>query len=515
MTKATDRRFTRLSAAAISLALVFILALATARPAHAQFGVAEFSGLVANSDGTSATQAGAHPDTATTTVSFPATGPLIPDGQVKDAIVDLPPGFIGNPQIIPTLCTYEEFAQNPTTLPLCPVDSQVGTVEIFLSGGIPSGTSGLYSLDPPPGYPALFGFRFTGVPVLLFPSVRSGSDYGLKVVSSNIQQTLPLGRIKATLWGVPADPSHDSDRGNTLDPLAKAAGALELGTVQCTSTSDPRCSNSVGYTPAAFITSPSDCAAGPLPTSMEADSWEEPGLFHSASFNVDTNGNPTAVQGCDQVPFTPDLAARPTQGQADSPSGLDVELTMPTDGLLNPLGTAQAPLMRAKVTLPQGMSVNPSSADGLDGCSSQQVGLLKVAPDPTFTPDPANCPDASKIGTVTIDTPLLGKPLNGSVFLAKQDDNPFKSLLALYLAVDDPETGIVLKLPGRVDPRSEHGPTRSDLRRQSTAPVLEPRSPFQCRTKGATRDSAGLRLLQHRLRALILVSWRPRPSNSG
>jgi hypothetical protein len=69
---------------------------------------------------------------------------------------------------------------------------------------------------------------------------------------------------------------------------------------------------------------------------------------------------------------------------------------------------------------------------------------------PSFSTEPAQCPDASKLGTVEIDAPAVDHPLPGSIYLAKQSENPFNSLIALYIAVNDPQTGVVIKLAGRV-----------------------------------------------------------------
>ena len=59
--------------------------------------------------------------------------------------------------------------------------------------------------------------------------------------------------------------------------------------------------------------------------------------------------------------------------------------------------------------------VNPASANGLGACTPAQIGLPGTKEGkPSFRPTPANCPDASKIGTVEIDTPLLDHPLPGA-----------------------------------------------------------------------------------------------------
>jgi hypothetical protein len=94
------------------------------------------------------------------------------------------------------------------------------------------------------------------------------------------------------------------------------------------------------------------------------------------------------------------------------------------------------------VTLPDGVRVSASSADGLAACAPAQIAL-RSAQQPS-------CPEQSKIGMLSITTPLLADPLQGSVYLATPHDNPSGTLLAIYLVAKGP--GVVVKLAGRVDP---------------------------------------------------------------
>ena len=96
------------------------------------------------------------------------------------------------------------------------------------------------------------------------------------------------------------------------------------------------------------------------------------------------------------------------------------------------------------LTLPAGMVVNPSAGTGLTGCSPEQLDLHGAGA--------AECPDASKIGTAEVLTPLLDHPIKGGVYLAQQTSNPFGSLLAMYIALDDPISGVVVKLAGKIEP---------------------------------------------------------------
>ena len=103
------------------------------------------------------------------------------------------------------------------------------------------------------------------------------------------------------------------------------------------------------------------------------------------------------------------------------------------------------------MTLPQGVTLNPSAAFGLVGCSPAQIALE--------SPGVGSCPEAAKVGTVKIKTPLLPNELEGGVYVASPQnfatgpsENPFRTLVALYVVAADPVSGVVVKLAGRVSP---------------------------------------------------------------
>ncbi len=417
--------------------LVCVLVVCVSSAGAVGFGVREggFVVSVLNRDGTPDTQAGSHPyefsvETALNTELVDSrTAPA--GGEVRDLEVSLPAGFVGDPTATPQ-CPLQTFREVHGYLGVgqsgCPADSQLGIAELQFSAL--KQWPQVFNLVPPRGMPAEFGFVVLGTPVVLVPSVRTGSDYGVNTTFSSIPEGLELTRGKLTLWGVPGDAGHDGERGECW-----GAKGLELGVPEGGS-----CPSTVPARP--FLSLPTSCG-GRLQFGDRVDSWEAPGAF------VDAQTTTPALTGCEKLEFAPQVVAQPEPAQAASPSGLSVEIQVPQT-YENPVGLAEANLKNTTVTLPAGVAVNPSAADGLAACSEEQIGLHEAS-------EPS-CPDASKVGSVEITTPLLQHPLTGAVYLAQQGNltgngsNPFGSLLALYLAVKDPYSGVLVKLAGEVKP---------------------------------------------------------------
>jgi hypothetical protein len=503
-TRTNGRKLTALLATAVA-----VLAMATlASPASALIGIENFDVTNLDANGDPATQAGSHPDVNATEFSVATAlgGPPLElpyaIESLKHSITELPAGFVGNPQAIPT-CSSAQLAQPLSTLvyEACPMDAQVGYVN--LKFGDIYGLAGLelpypvYNMPAPPGTPALFGFTVLGTPAYVAFKIRTGDDYGLNAINSNAPATIPINGLKFVLWGVPADPAHDGERGYTDDGGGTACVFHLAPPEECD-----------GHTTSAplkpFLSLPTSCTGtGPnnsVPTTERIESWDDLGNFESAiSFSHDNEEppNPIGFTGCNAVSFEPTIEARPTTTVADSASGLDVDLHLPVreDCDVGPPMTcenSEAHLKDATVTLPEGLVVNPAGANGLDGCSIEEFGYTDTGEDGTIhtTPDPAQCPDASKQGTVEVDTPLLEEPLKGGVYLADPYDNPFDSLLAIYIAVDDKKTGLVIKLAGEVETDPQTGQITSTFKQTPQLPFEHFRVHFFGGAGGALRTPA-------------------------
>ncbi|HEY2766766.1 MAG TPA: hypothetical protein VGI76_00835 [Solirubrobacteraceae bacterium] len=427
--------------------------------ALASFAIASYDNSVINQDGSPALQAGGHPYELSTNFTLATqtnlrTGLEAPEANAKDVAVELPPGFIGNPAATPKCLGFQVIRELASD---CPHDTQIGVAELYVafSGGPALLTATpVYNLQAPPNEPARFGFNVAGTMTVLDSNVRTGGDYGITTTIRNLPEFVDLVKSKVRLWGVPADPSHDKER-----------CPFPHGPAGCDETfgfdgNDPHPSDSP---PRPLLTNPTYCAE-PLSSTLHIDSWEHPGVFAPASApfaHPAGEDTPLSLTGCDLLAFEPAISVQPQSHSADSPTGLDVDLKVPQTE--TPGGLATPQLRKAVVTLPAGMAVNPAAADGLAACSQAQIALASAAA--------PSCPDASKIGSVEIDTPLLSAPLEGSVYLAAQGDNPFGSLLAMYVVAEG--SGVLLKLPGRIDADPATGQLTTTFDNQPQQPFSE------------------------------------------
>jgi hypothetical protein len=373
-----------------------------------------------------AEQAAAHPASITTgfrtnayataNFKFPAQGTVTPPESVRDVITHVPAGLVGDPTATASRCTAAELAQKfsgAAQVPNCPRDSQIGVALVNAKDIVP-----VYNLVPALGSPAMFGFVYQGLVVTLRARLRP-SDYGVDIVALNSPSSVPVTAVELTLWGSPADSSHDTERAECTEGLFGATGQ------PCPAFTQRR---------SAFLRLPTSCPNAPLPWQIEVDSYQQPGVFRSRSTT-----SPAPI-GCDRVPFDPDISLAPTDSSSHSTSGLDFELTVPQDS--GPDGISQADVRRASLALPQGVGLNPAAADGLAACSDAQLRLGLEGP--------AACPDASKLGTVVVETPLLEEQLDGAVYLRTQasQDPESGEMYRLAIVLHSAERGVDVKLPG-------------------------------------------------------------------
>jgi len=425
--------------AAFCLAAVAALASVPVASA-AEFGLSEFDVTFSGPEGETVTQAGSHPFAVTTKLRLntePSPGGEVPVESTKDLRVTLPPGLVGDQGAVPQ-CSALDFLiiREPVKpggfgTPSCADSTAIGIayVDAGTTGGHGIFPAPLYNLEPPPGKVARFGFIVESVPVTVDVVVSEKPPYNLIAIASNVSQALEVFGAELTVWGVPADDAHDEERGRCFE-----------GGISCPS----------GTTPRPFITLPRSCT-GPLETIYELDSWQKPGLFVRGKALSHEGPNPIGMIGCGKLGFSPVANAQPSVKEAESASGLEFTIDVRDEKLTNPNAeAADADIEAVETILPPGVTLNPSAAEGLEACSEPQFKAASLTS--------RGCPEAAKVGTLEADTPLLeGHTLHGSIYVARQDENPFGSLLALYLFIRDPELGIFVKLPAEVETDEKTG----------------------------------------------------------
>jgi hypothetical protein len=326
---------------------------------------------------------------------------------LRDAMADLPVGFVGSALAAPA-CTMAQLG----SIGRCPADTVVGHIDTE-PGGTTEIHSPLWNMVPQGGVAAEFGYvdALRGTHVLFVGVAPTPAGYVLRATSPEIPE-IPLNRVTVHLYGDPAE--H----------------------------------NGLGNAPVAQFTNPADCSGEPLTSAIHIDSWPASGSLNpdgtpnlsDPSWVTDTFSSPP-VTGCEQLRFDASIGAQMETSQAATPSGFQLEAQVPQDE--TPGALATPPLRNAVVTLPTGVAINPSAAGGLQACSEAQIGLGNNSQ--------PSCPEASKVGLLELTVPSVAGVLTGSIYLAAQNENPFHTLLAAYIVIDDPTTGVLVKVPGRLE----------------------------------------------------------------
>jgi hypothetical protein len=337
---------------------------------------------------------------------------------IRDVVIDLPVGFLGSATATPK-CTFSQLQSLPSS---CPSDTIVGHIQTESEAPVVA-NSPLYNMVPPRGVAAEFGLvDFLSSTHVIDAGVVSTPDgYVLRAIARELP-TAAWMNITTTFYGNPA--AHNGGNGGQV----------------------------------AQLTNPSDCSGEPLVSTAYLDSWEHPGTFNpdgtpdvqggvSAGWASASSQSPP-VTGCEKLRFAPSsFGFQPETTTADTPTGATFDLKVPQT--VAPGALATPPLKDATVTLPEGLTVDPSAASGLQACSEAQIGWNGGSLT-NFTDDAPSCPEASRIGSVEVTSPLVSSTLVGSVFLARQYENPYGSLLAGYIVIDDPVTGTIVKVPGEL-----------------------------------------------------------------
>jgi hypothetical protein len=472
------------------------------------------------------TQAGGHPDALTFQTEFEGeefiqhNGTItehftVPTRDVKDIVVGLPPGLLGDPLAVPRCSLTQALAGGEH----CPSDTQLGIYRLRWRGGLEI-LGPIVNVTPEAGQSAEFVLE-TKFKVNFLETghlVRSSAGYGFTVVSNAIP-SVGLSSVEQTFWGLPAAESHRPERGLYCNSQS-GRGTAGLLFKSCEGGGEPS-----GVPTVPFLTMGTNCSAGPESTTMRADSWEEPGrVLENQKYEgyAEAQWAMPGLTGCNLLAFNPSIEVQPDTMLADAPVGLGVNVRVPQVERQEAPATPQ--VRDVVTTLPLGMSISPGIVDGIQACNesgpeginftgpeSEEVGLngeLQLAP--------GHCPDASTVGTAEAISPLLREPVKGHVYLAKPHcggpgqrectelDALNGNLYQLYLELggtgEFANTGIQIKVAGKVEANPATGQLTTVFEETPQAPYSElkihlnggPRAPIDnpavCGTATTTTD---------------------------
>ena len=435
------------------------------------FGFYHIGAYVSSVDGTRDLQAGDHPYEATFTLNLNTKtrfrGAFEPEAvqDVRDFVTDLPVGFVGSILAAPQ-CSFAQLTSHIVHgIGGCPVDTIVGHLRTEPEG-ITAIDGPIYNMTPEEGYPAEFAYvDVTNSPHVFYSRVvPTAQGYVLQTINPEIPQ-IALHTIVVTFFG---------------DPTAKYAGTV------CGTGSEEHellCREGLENGAVPFFTDPTDCTGEEPTTTIWTDSWQNPAKWNPDGTPVDlgeaqwakSESKSHPVIGCNMLRFPAQIEAQPTTHESDKPSGMNFFIKLPQS---ETMGVPATPtLKKVFETFPGGFTVDPSAAGGLGACSEAQMGW--VGPGPlSFNEAPPACPEGSKIGSLELESPLIGKrKLQGEMFLARQYENPYPepghptgSLIGLYVVVHDPLTGVLIKIAGRATLNPNNGQITGEFNENPNLP---------------------------------------------
>ena len=356
----------------------------------------EFDQVQIDQDGSPANQAGSHPFAMTTTFGFAGSEPGQGPSAVKDLMLEAPVGQTIDPSAVP-ICPHEDFvSMSEIGQNKCPDSSALGVANVSeLGEGVFGESHAVYRLAPPPGVSMKFGFIILLVPVTVTIRADRHAPDRLIAEISNLPNLISVGGVRLSVWGTPAASIHDQDRG------------------QCAKLNSS-CPAHISQRP--LLTTPRHCD-GPLLTSYATDSWEFPGArlangdpdltdpnwLSGASESHDnaTPPYPLGQSGCGRLAFNPTIAAKPTTKAARArPASTSPRRRR--RGPDQPRGPGRRGYRQSGGHPARGLLGQP-----LDRRRARGLHWAQLARETAFSEAGAGCPNAAKIGTVEVESPLL------------------------------------------------------------------------------------------------------------
>lgn len=391
--------------------------------AQAAFGINDFDVSFGRPDGSPASQAGSHPFTATFSLAANFSGEET-DGRLRELLLEQDPGFLADTTAYPR-CKTASFLELKNGTNACPDVTAVGTAASSFTEPGHSTIAPVFNLVPPPGVLMRLGFRVADAAnIVVDVGLSPYPPHNPIAIAGEGPATIDVFAVEVVLWGTPAAPTHDEERGR--------CALLEEGLCP------------VNHPERPLLTLPTRCG-GLLLSSYAAISWEGDLDFGSVV------GVPPSLVGCSKVAFGPSVAVKLTTEEAQSPTGLDLSIAVFDDGLGTPIGLSQSQVRSLVLVLPKGMTA--SVGDGFGVCSEadlEEEDLQMGAGE--------GCPEASRVGTVEVESPLVVGPIKGALYRATSHQELLGGApMALYVVLEDVDLGIVVKQVVEIEPDPETG----------------------------------------------------------
>ena len=389
-------------------------------------------------------QAGAHVPYGITDFKVTTTGELpnseVPTGIVKHIRTDVAPGLATSPSAVPQ-CTAAQFVTTEAVPGTgfyeeskCPGNTKIGenkaTAYAGAAGDIPlEGTA--YNLVQPAGKASSFGVALKlpkALTTAILTEALKGSDPGVET-AQYFAHTLIEGSVE---WGQEA---NGTDQGDYHDYFE-----IEVSTALPLIASRLVFFGREGE--GDFITNATSCP-GDNTTRLALTGTENATV--TKSFTA-----PVGLSGCNLVPFQPSFALSPATTELESPDGLSTKVGITRHPGATEVDASQ--LKTAVFTLPEGMTLNPSSAAGLSACTPAQARIHSSTAG-------TECPASSSLGTVSLEVPTLPPgSLKGNIYLGGPESGPITGPpYTMYLDAESARYGVSVRVKGSVTPNESTG----------------------------------------------------------
>lgn len=160
-----------------------------------------------------------------------------------------------------------------------------------------------------------------------------------------------------------------------------------------------------------------------------------------------------ALNECQRDPFGPTFSVTPGTSASDEPDQITAELSLPH---FPEKEVDSSQLRTASITMPEGMTLNPSAAHGLEACTVAQARIHSEK----FG---VECPAGSELGTVSLEVPTLPPgSLTGSMYLGGpvegSETAPIKGPpYIVYVVANSERYGVSVRLKGEAIPNPVTG----------------------------------------------------------